>query len=160
MAKRKKVVTMSDLKESAFIKAVKSGNVFMFVEEKDEDKDLRIHAVMDYIEQISELADKEAYPNVNELWNIILHDEMFEKEFEVKKCNSKDVFNKYGVMKFVGVMYELNVYTCKSKTVLHNMLENTEVRTPYYSSMSQGLNHKLLKYLKGILKENKKVEML
>lgn len=156
MAKRKKVVTMGDLKLSEFIKAVKCGNVFMFVDEKEEDRDARTRAVMDYIGQIGEFADKEVCPDVGELWSTVLHDEVFVREFEVKKCSCKDVFNKYTVMKIVGVMYELNVYTCKSKTVLHNRLENTELRTPYYSYMSQGLEMKLLRRLKVIVKEKKK----
>lgn len=132
----------------------------MLVEEKDEDKESRIQAVMNYIARITDLADQKTYPDVNKLWSTILHDEVFQKEFEVKKCNCKSEFNKYTVMKIVGVMFEQNVYLCKSKTVLHNRLENTKERTPYYSSMSQGLKHRHLRYLKEILKENKNVEML
>lgn len=153
MAKRQRTLTLDDLRDMERLRGwIGRGLVTVTVDDADADEQ-RVVRIMNYVSGIAAQASEKDRPYIKEVWNRLLHDELFAGEFRTKKCDSTAPFNKTMIMRVVGVMYERELYVCRTKTELHDRLENTHARTAYHSYLSKGLSQKLFNRFLRLVKE-------
>ena len=92
-----------------------------------------------------QLIIKEVRAYVARLWEQILSDEEFLELLtpcsKAKKCQA---FDKYSVMRIIGVLREKNVYEYYNDSKYNNILEQTDKDTPYRKYLSEGLKQRHL----------------
>ena len=98
-----------------------------------------------YVARIKVLATPRYCSQVDELWEQILDSDEF-MDFlmpgtKAKKCRT---FNKYGVMRIIGVLREKGVYEQRSDPMFDALLEKAEKDSPYRRYLGQGLEQRSL----------------
>ena len=108
-----------------------------------------------YVARIRMFVTPKFRSSVDELWeeifeSIPLMDVLMPKP-KARKCKS---FDKYGVMRIVGVLREKGVYEQYSDPVFDALLEEQGKDSPYRRYLSQGLEKRgLLVVLRGIVEQ-------
>ncbi len=98
-----------------------------------------------YVARIRMLATPRFCSQVDKLWEQILDSDEF-MDFlmpgtKAKKCR---MFNKYGVMRIIGVLRENGVYEQRSDPMFNALLEEAGKDSPYRRYLGQGLDQRSL----------------
>ena len=131
--------------------AAREGRVYVDEIKKEVSRDVVIKEVRAYIGRIRMLVTKEFSPSIDDLWEQILSTEDFVVLLmpgcKAKKCRE---FNKYGVMRIIGVLRAKGVYEEFNDCKYNAILEQTDKDTPYRKYLGMGFEqrHLLLKIRK------------
>lgn len=143
--KKLKQVRPEDFDVEALLAAAREGRLYVDEEKEEVSRDIVKKEVRAYVERIRTLVTKEFSSSVDELWEQILSTNDF-VEFltpsnKARKCK---VFNKYGVMRIIGVLREKGVYEYYSDSKYNALLEQTDKDTPYRKYLGMGFEQRHL----------------
>ena len=145
MKKKLKQVRPEDFDVKALLAAAREGRLYVDESKKEVSRDIIIKEVRAYIERIRALVTKEFSSSIDNLWEQILSTEEFvlllTASRKAKKCRE---FNKYNVMRIIGVLREKGVYEYYNDSMYNDILEQTNKDTPYRKYLSMGLEQRHL----------------
>lgn len=140
-----KQVRPEDFDVEALLAAAREGRLYVDESKKDVSRDIVIKEVRAYIERIKVLVTKEFYSTIDDLWEQILSTEEFivllMPSSKAKKCRD---FNKYNVMRIIGVLREKGVYEYYNDSKYNALLEQTNKDTPYRKYLGMGFEQRHL----------------
>ena len=140
-----KQVRPEDFDVKALLAAAREGRLYVDESKKDVSRDIVIKEVRAYIERIKVLVTKEFYSTIDDLWEQILSTEEFivllMPSSKAKKCRD---FNKYNVMRIIGVLREKGVYEYYNDSKYNALLEQTNKDTPYRKYLGMGFDQRHL----------------
>lgn len=150
MAKKQRKVSPEDLKKrlAFYEKAAAQGKLYVdasFNEISEEEVSLH---VKEYVSQVDELATPKWRSKIAALWDKIISDPDFLKMLmptpKARKCRD---FNKYSVMRIMGILIAHNVYPEESRQAAFcRALEHFEKRDCCYRSyLGQGIEDRELR---------------
>jgi hypothetical protein len=153
MKKSLKQVRPEDFDVKALMVAAREGRLYVDESKKEVSRDIVIKEVRAYIGRIKVLVTKGFSSSVDDIWEHILSTEEFVVFLtpcsKAKKCRE---FDKYNVMRIIGVLREKGVYEDFNDTKYNNILEQTDKDTPYRKYLRMGLEqHHLLVKLRQIV---------
>lgn len=153
MKKSLKQVRPEDFDVKALMVAAREGRLYVDESKKEVSRDIVIKEVRAYIGRIKVLVTKGFGSSVDDIWEHILSTEEFVVFLtpcsKAKKCRE---FDKYNVMRIIGVLREKGVYEDFNDTKYNNILEQTDKDTPYRKYLRMGLEqHHLLAKLRQIV---------
>ena len=153
MKKSLKQVRPEDFDVKALMVAAREGRLYVDESKKEVSRDIVIKEVRAYIGRIKLLVTKGFSSSVDDIWEHILSTEEFVVFLtpcsKAKKCRE---FDKYNVMRIIGVLREKGVYEDFNDTKYNNILEQTDKDTPYRKYLRMGLEqHHLLVKLRQIV---------
>ena len=132
MKKSLKQVRPEDFDVKALMVAAREGRLYVDESKKEVSRDIVIKEVRAYIGRIKVLVTKGFSSSVDDIWEHILSTEEFVVFLtpcsKAKKCRE---FDKYNVMRIIGVLREKGVYEDFNDTKYNNILEQTDSDTPY-----------------------------
>lgn len=143
--KKLKLVRPEDFDVEALIVAAREGRLYVDERRNVVSKKVVKQEVRAYVARIKVLATPRFCSQVDELWEQILDSDEF-MDFlmpgtKAKKCRT---FNKYGVMRIIGVLREKGVYEQRSDPMFDALLENAGKDSPYRRYLGQGLEQRNL----------------
>ena len=129
----------------ALLAAAREGRLYIDEKKEEVSRDIVKKEVRAYVERIQTLVTKEFRTSVDELWEQILSTNDF-VEFLTPSCKARKCkeFNKYGVMRIIGVLREKGVYEYYNDSKYNALLEQTDKDTPYRSYLGMGLDQRHL----------------
>jgi len=143
--KKYRRVCPEDFNVELLMEAAREGRLYVDDSKKKVNKQLIIKEVRAYVARIGGLVTKDYSTSVDDLWEQILSDEEFLELLtpcsKAKKCQA---FDKYSVMRIIGVLREKNVYEYYNDSKYNNILEQTDKDTPYRKYLSEGLKQRHL----------------
>lgn len=129
----------------ALLAAAREGRLYIEESKKEVCRDVIIKEVRSYIERIKVLVTKEFSSSIDDLWDEILSTEEFvavlTPSCKARKCRE---FNKYGVMRIIGVLREHGVYEYYNDSRFNFLLEQTDKDTPYRKYLGMGFEQRHL----------------
>ena len=145
MRKTLKQVRPEDFDVKWLLAAAREGRLYVderrnVVSKKEVKREVRA-----YVARIKVLTTPGFCSQVDELWEQILDCDEF-MDFlmpgaKAKKCRK---FNKYGVMRIIGVLREKGVYEQRSDPMFDALLEESGKDSPYRRYLGQGLEQRSL----------------
>lgn len=145
MKKSLKQVRPEDFDVKALLAAAREGKLYVDESKKDVSRDIVIKEVRAYIGRIKVFATKKYNTSIDDLWEQILSTEDFvlflTPSCKAKKCRE---FNKYSVMRIIGVLREKGVYEYYSDSKYNALLEQTDKDTPYRKYLGMGFEQRHL----------------
>ena len=143
--KKLKEVRPEDFDVKALLAAAREGRLYIDEKKEEVSRDIVKKEVRAYVERIQTLVTKEFRTSVDELWEQILSTNDF-VEFLTPSCKARKCkeFNKYGVMRIIGVLREKGVYEYYNDSKYNALLEQTDKDTPYRSYLGMGLDQRHL----------------
>ena len=145
MKKSLKQVRPEDFDVKALLAAAREGRLYVDESKKEVSRDIIIKEVRAYIERIRVFVTKEFSPSIDDLWEQILSTEEFvvflTPSCKAKKCQE---FNKYNVMRIIGVLREKCVYEYYNDSKYNDILEQTNKDTPYRKYLGMGFEQRHL----------------
>ena len=143
--KKLKQVRPEDFDVEKLMAAAREGRLYVDESRKTVSKEEIIDKVRAYIERIREFVTPGFRSSVDELWEQILTCDEFVKFLtpgtKAKKCR---VFDKYSVMRIIGVLREKGVYEPYSDRKYIALLEETNKDCSYRSYLGMGLEQREL----------------
>ena len=140
-----KQVTPDDFDVEALRAAARKGLLFIGVSEKSASKEEIKHEVRAYVARIGPFVSKGFRSSVDDLWEQILTSDDFVTFLtpgsKAKKCK---VFDKYSVMRIIGVLREKDVYERYSDRKFDALLEPEMKDSPYRKYLGMGLEQRAL----------------
>ena len=134
-----------DFDVKVLLAAAREGRLYVDEIKKEVSRDIVIKEVRAYIERIKVLVTKEFRLSIDDLWEQILSTEEFvvllTPSSKAKKCRN---FNKYGVMRIIGILREKGVYEYYNDSKYNAVLEQTDKDTPYRKYLGMGLEQRHL----------------
>ena len=138
-----KQVRPEDFDVEALLAAAREGRLYVDEGKKTVSRDQVTKDVRAYVRRISRLATRRYSPLIDELWEGIFQCdvlmELLMPKPRARKC--KD-FDKYGVMRIVGVLREKGVYEQRSDPQFDALLEEEGKDSPYRRYLGQGLEQR------------------
>ena len=155
MKKQLKQVSPEDFDVRMLMQAAREGRLYFEEKEKTVSREYIINNVRAYVQRISPLATRRYRSVIDMLWEEIFQSdvllELLMPKPKARKC--KD-FDKYGVMRLIGVLREKDVYEHYSDRKYMSLLEQTDKDTPYRKYLGRGLDERhLLVKLRKIVAE-------
>lgn len=151
-------VRPEDFDVEMLLAAAREGRLYIDESSKQVSKEQVVVDVREYVSRIRQLATRAYCPLVDNLWEKILANNDFVDYFmpgtKARKCQ---LFNKYNVMRVIGVLREKGVYEYLTDTKFNSLLEKTDKDTSYRKYLGKGIENKqrhLLKCIREILQEN------
>jgi len=145
MKKSLKQVRPEDFDVKALMAAAREGRLYVDESKKEVSRDIIIKEVRAYVERIKVLVTKEFSSSIDDIWEQILSMEDFMQLLtpsrKAKKCRK---FNKYSVMRIIGVLREKGVYEYYNDSKYNALLEQTVKDTPYRKYLGMGLEQRHL----------------
>ena len=145
MKKSLKQVRPEDFDVKALLAAAREGRLYVDESKKEVSRDIIIKEVRAYVERIKVLVTKEFSSSIDDIWEQILSMEDFMQLLtpsrKAKKCRK---FNKYIVMRIIGVLREKGVYEYYNDSKYNAILEQTVKDTPYRKYLGMGLEQRHL----------------
>jgi len=145
MKKSLKQVRLEDFDVKALMAAAREGRLYVDESKKEVSRDIIIKEVRAYVERIKVLVTKEFSSSIDDIWEQILSMEDFMQLLtpsrKAKKCRK---FNKYSVMRIIGVLREKGVYEYYNDSKYNALLEQTVKDTPYRKYLGMGLEQRHL----------------
>lgn len=145
MKKSLKQVCPEDFDVKALMAAAREGRLYVDESKKEVSRDIIIKEVRAYVERIKVLVTKEFSSSIDDIWEQILSMEDFMQLLtpsrKAKKCRK---FNKYSVMRIIGVLREKGVYEYYNDSKYNALLEQTVKDTPYRKYLGMGLEQRHL----------------
>jgi hypothetical protein len=140
-----KRVRPEDFDVKVLLAAAREGRLYVDEIKKEVSRDIVIKEVRAYIGRIKVLVTKEFRLSIDDLWEQILSTEEFvvllTPSSKAKKCRN---FNKYGVMRIIGILREKGVYEYYNDSKYNALLEQTDKDTPYRKYLGMGLEQRHL----------------
>ena len=125
--------------------AAREGRLYVDESRKMVSKEEVIVKVRAYIERIREFVTPGFRSSVDELWgNILACDEFVTFLTPSNKARMFRDFNKYHVMRIIGVLREKGVYEYYNDLQFNARLEKTDKDTPYRKYLSMGFEQRSL----------------
>ena len=148
-----KQVHPEDFDVELLLVAAREGRLYVDESRKMVSKEEVIVKVRAYIERIREFVTPGFRSSVDELWgNILACDEFVTFLTPSNKARMCREFNKYHVMRIIGVLREKGVYEYYNDLQFNARLEKTDKDTPYRKYLSMGLEQRsLLIKIRGIV---------
>ena len=141
-----KRVRPEDFDVKVLLAAAREGRLYVDEIKKEVSRDIVIKEVRAYIGRIKVLVTKEFRLSIDDLWEQILSTEEFvvllTPSSKAKKCRN---FNKYGVMRIIGILREKGVYQYYNDSKYNALLEQTDKDTPYRKYLGMGLEQRHLR---------------
>lgn len=145
MKKSMKQVRPEDFDVKALLVAAREGRLYVDESKKEVSREIIIKEVRAYVGRIKVLVTKEFSSSIDELWDQILSKEEFvvllTPTCKAKKCRK---FNKYSVMRIIGVLREKGVYEYYNDSKYNALLEQTDKDTPYRKYLGMGFEQRHL----------------
>jgi len=133
-------VRPEDFDVEALYAASREGRLFLFEKNDSEDRDGVRGEVRVYIERIRVYVTKEYQATIDALWKAILDsDDFISILLPNRRARICKTFNKYSVMRIIGVLRELGVYKQYSDRKFDALLEPKVQDSPYRRYLSVGL---------------------
>jgi hypothetical protein len=143
--KKLKQVRPEDFDVEALLAAAREGRLYVDENKKEISWDVIIKEVRTYVGRIETLVTKEFSSSIDDLWEQILTTEDFQvlltPSCKARKCKE---FNKYGVMRIIGVLREKGVYGYYNDSKYNALLEQTDKDTPYRKYLGMGFEQRHL----------------
>lgn len=140
-----KRVSADDINLELLIKAAREGKLYIDCTASTADKDQIVKKVRAYVKRIDRLATPRFRMLIDDVWNQILtiNDfvEYLEPGTKARKCRE---FDKYNVMRIIGVLREKNVYEPMSDRKYSALLEPEEKESPYRRYLGMGIEQRQL----------------
>lgn len=153
--RRLKQVRPEDFNVEALMAAAQEGRLYVEEIRKRVSKEDIKKEVRAYVQRIRTCITKDFSSSIDELWEQILccNDfiELLTPGDKSRKCRE---FDKYSVMRIIGVLREKGVYEYYNDSKYNSILEQTNKDTPYRKYLSMGLEqHHLLVKLRKIVSQ-------
>lgn len=140
-----KQVRPEDFDVEALMAAAREGRLYVDESKKEVSRDIVIKEVRAYVGRIKMLVTKEFSSSIDNLWEQIFSTEDFvtllTPSCKAKKCRE---FNKYSVMRIIGVLREKGVYEYYNDSKYNALLEQTQKDTPYRKYLGMGFEQRHL----------------
>ena len=138
-----KQVRPEDFDVKALIAAAREGRLYVDEKKKTVNKEQVKRDVRAYVARISPLVTRRYSSLIDELWdeifsNDVLMDMIMPKP-KARKCRK---FDKYGVMRLIGVLREKDVYERYSDRKYMALLEQSQHDCSYRSYLGMGLEER------------------
>lgn len=138
-------VRPEDFDVEALMAAAREGKLYVDEKEKIVSKEKVKREVRAYVARINSLVTRRYSSSIDELWEEILDDDDFVELLmpgdKSRKCRE---FNKYNVMRIIGVLREKDVYERYSDRKYAALLEQTDKDCSYRSYLGMGLEQRNL----------------
>ncbi len=146
-------VRLEDFNVELLMAAAREGRLYVDESKQKVSRDHIKKEVRAYVARIRIFVTKGFGSSVDDIWEHILSTEEFVVFLtpcsKAKKCRE---FDKYNVMRIIGVLREKGVYEDFNDTKYNNILEQTDKDTPYRKYLRMGLEqHHLLVKLRQIV---------
>ena len=140
-----KQVHPEDFDVKKLLAAARDGRLYVDESRKTVSKEEVIDKVRAYIERIRDFVTPGFRSSVDELWeNILACDEFVVFLTPSNKARMCRDFNKYNVMRIIGVLREKGVYEYYNDLQFNARLEKTDKDTPYRKYLSMGFEQRSL----------------
>ncbi len=143
MKKQLKQVSPEDFDVRMLMQAAREGRLYIEEKEKTVSREYIINNVRAYIQRISPLATRRYRSVIDMLWEEIFQSdvllELLMPKPKARKC--KD-FDKYGVMRLIGVLREKDVYEHYSDRKYMSLLEQSNIDCSYRCYLGMGLEER------------------
>ena len=153
--KKFKRVRPEDFNVELLLLAAREGRLYVDESTKAASKEEIISEVRAYVGRIKDFVTPEFRPMVNELWEQIFScDDFITFLTPGKKVRLCLEFDKYNVMRIIGVLREKGVYQQYSDYKFHALLEQTDKDSSYRKYLGKGIEnnqHRLLVKLRQIV---------
>lgn len=138
-----KQVRPEDFDVEALMVAAREGRLFVDEKKKTVNKEQVKKDVRAYVARISPLVTRRYSLLIDELWDEIFSNDvlmdMIMPKTKARKCRK---FDKYGVMRIVGVLRVKGVYEQRSDPQFDALLEQPGKDSPYRRYLGQGLEQR------------------
>ena len=138
-------VRPEDFDVEALLAAAREGRLFVDERKQTVSREEVKREVRAYVARISPLVTRCYSASIDELWEEILNDDDFVELLmpgdKSRKCRT---FNKYNVMRIIGVLREKDVYERYSDRKYASLLEQTDRDCSYRSYLGMGLEQRHL----------------
>ena len=146
-------VRLEDFNVELLMAAAREGRLYVDESKQKVSRDHIKKEVRAYVARIRIFVTKGFSSSVDDIWEHILSTEEFVVFLtpcsKARKCRE---FDKYNVMRIIGVLREKGVYEDFNDTKYNNILEQTDKDTPYRKYLRMGLEqHHLLVKLRQIV---------
>lgn len=143
MRKNLKLVRPEDFDVELLLAAAREGRLYVNDSKKTVSKEEVKREVRAYVARISPLVTRRYSSSIDEMWdeildNDVLMDVLMPKP-KARKCRD---FDKYGVMRIVGVLRVKGVYEQRSDPQFDALLEQQGKDSPYRRYLGQGLEQR------------------
>ena len=135
--------------------AAREGRLYVDEKRSEVGKEELLKEVRAYVQRIRVFVTKEFSSSIDDLWEQILANDEF-VTFLTPSCKARKcrMFNKYSVMRIIGVLREKGVYEQYYDIKYNAVLEQTEKDTPYRKYLSMGIEQRaLLKKIRIIVEK-------
>ena len=143
MKKQLKQVSPEDFNVRMLMQAAREGRLYFEEKEKTVSREYIINNVRAYVQRISPLATRRYRSVIDMLWEEIFQSdvllELLMPKPKARKC--KD-FDKYGVMRLIGVLREKDVYEHYSDRKYMSLLEQSNIDCSYRCYLGMGLEER------------------
>ena len=155
MEKDFKQVRPEDFDVEVLMAAAREGRLYIDESKQEVNKEQVIIKVRAYVGRIKVFVTPKFFSIVDKLWEEIFRCdilmELLMPKPRARKCRG---FDKYGVMRIVGVLREKGVYEQRSDPQYDALFEEESKDSPYRRYLSQGLEkHNQLVALRGIVEQ-------
>ena len=138
-------VRPEDFDVEALMAAAREGRLYVDEDKRIVNKDTVKKEVCAYVARIGEFVTPRYRSSIDELWDQILACDDFiaflTPSSKARKCRE---FDKYNVMRIIGVLREKNVYEHYSDRKYAALLEQTDEDCSYRSYLGMGLDQRSL----------------
>ena len=137
----------------ALMAAAREGRLYVDESKQAVSKEQVIKAVYAYVKRIKVFVTPNFRSSVDKLWNQILTNDDFVDFLmpgpKARKCRD---FNKYNVMRIIGVLREIGVYELYSDRKYDTVLEPDGKESPYRRYLGMGIEqHSMLVKIREIV---------
>ena len=125
--------------------AAREGRLYVEEKKREVNREEIIVEVRAYVRRIKAFVTKPYMSKVDDLWEQILTNEDF-VTFLTPGCKAKKckMFDKYGVMRIIGILREKDVYERYSDRKFDALLEPEMKDSPYRKYLGMGLEQRAL----------------
>lgn len=143
--KKYKRVRPEDFDAELLLAAAREGRLYVDETRNEVSKEEVIIEVRAYVQRIKVFVTKAFSSSIDDLWEQILSNDDF-VTFLTPGCKAKKcrVFDKYNVMRIIGVLREKDVYERYSDLKYNALLEQTDKDSPYRKYLGMGLEERHL----------------
>lgn len=143
MAKKLKEVRPEDFNVQLLMAAAREGRLFIAEEYDETDKEQIISEVRAYVSRAKAFVTPQYQEIVDDIWEEIFATDDFAQMLmpgsKSRKCKS---FDKYNVMRLIGVLREKGVYEQRSDRKFVSLLEQTDKDCSYRCYLGMGLERR------------------
>lgn len=143
MAKKLKEVRPEDFNVQLLMAAAREGRLFITEEHNETDKEQIISEVRAYVSRAKAFVTPQYQEIVDDIWEEIFAADDFAQMLmpgsKSRKCKS---FDKYNVMRLIGVLREKGVYEQRSDRKFVSLLEQTDKDCSYRCYLGMGLERR------------------